>query len=125
MSVINGYRLDNVPTNTTERVRIVTLDDLTNEHELNRVDLIKTDTDGFELTVLQGAKEILENYKPAIIFELYPSALGRAGFHYEDLIAFLEAYGYKFFDEDFCVVDPRAVAAKVKENESTNLIAMH
>lgn len=123
MFVINGYRVDDTVTNTHERVAFHTIDRIVAERQLTRVDLIKTDTDGYESDVLRGAARTLHRFRPAIIFELGPSALERAGSSYRDLVAMVEGFGYAIHDERFTRVDALAVAARVKPNESVNLIA--
>lgn len=123
MFVINGYRVDDTITNTQEHVRLYTIDGIVEEQGLDRVDLIKTDTDGYELDVLRGAAKTLERFRPAIIFEMGPSALERAGSSSRDLIAFILGFGYTICDEHFTPVDALAYAARVKTNESANLIA--
>jgi FkbM family methyltransferase len=56
--------LDN---SSVESIEVITLDTFfENFNDLN-IDFIKIDTEGFEWEVLQGAKNILEKYKPKII----------------------------------------------------------
>ncbi len=124
MFVINGYRIDDAVTNTHEQVTFYTIDQIVGDQGLERVDLIKIDTDGYELDVLRGAATTLARFRPAIIFEMGPSALERAGSCYRDLIAFIEGFGYTICDEQFVPVDALAFAARVKTNESANLIAL-
>lgn len=124
MFVINGYRVDDKITNTRETVTFVTIDDLVAQHGLDRVDLIKSDTDGYELGVLNGASATIQRFKPAIVFEMYPSAIERAGGSPNDLIAFLDGLGYHLVDEHFQPVEPHAFTARIKPNESANLIAL-
>jgi len=54
----------------TENVPCTSLDDYAAREGINKVDLIKIDTDGHELNVLKGAKQILKNFRPKIIFEI-------------------------------------------------------
>jgi len=46
------------------------IDSFVREQGLDRIDLIKIDTDGHELEVLKGAKETLKAFRPGIILEL-------------------------------------------------------
>ena len=55
---------------TTEVFIIESLDSLMKDLKLSSVQLLKIDTDGFELQVLKGAKQFLEIYKPKILIEL-------------------------------------------------------
>lgn len=49
-----------------------TVDDVVTEAGLPRIDLIKLDVDGHELTVLQGARETLKRFMPPLLIELGP-----------------------------------------------------
>jgi FkbM family methyltransferase len=55
---------------TTDIFRVESLDSLIWELKLDSVQLLKIDTDGFELEVIKGAKKFLECYKPKILIEL-------------------------------------------------------
>ena len=53
-----------------QKVQIVTLDKIVQEHKIDRIDLLKIDTEGHELAVLTGALESIKNLKvKAIHFE--------------------------------------------------------
>jgi FkbM family methyltransferase len=51
-------------------VRTATLDQLVGEHGFERVDLIKIDVEGHELSVLRGARETLVTYRPTLFLEV-------------------------------------------------------
>lgn len=54
----------------SESIKTITLDTLLKQLDLNHVDLIKIDIEGFELSALQGARTILKDKNaPDIIFE--------------------------------------------------------
>lgn len=57
----------------TETIQVVTLDAFCVEHGINHVDLLKTDTEGYELAVLAGSREMLS--RRAIDVILVESAL--------------------------------------------------
>jgi FkbM family methyltransferase len=50
-------------------VRTATLDQLVSEHGFERVDLVKIDVEGHELSVLRGATETLQTHRPALFLE--------------------------------------------------------
>jgi len=61
--------------NHTGQVKVSTLDDMITDNPIfKKVNLLKIDTDGFEITVLNGAKKTLENQRPILFFEFTPSA---------------------------------------------------
>ena len=53
-------------------VETTSLDCLMHQGEIGRFDLLKIDVDGYDGAILQGAKECLEAYAPAVIFEWHP-----------------------------------------------------
>jgi FkbM family methyltransferase len=57
-----------------------TIDDVIAEYpEFNETSLLKIDTDGFDLKVIRGAKRLLAERTPALIFELSPRHYVKAG----------------------------------------------
>ncbi|HKV40744.1 MAG TPA: FkbM family methyltransferase [Blastocatellia bacterium] len=60
-----------------------------------RVDVIKTDTEGHELSVLQGAMDTLRNFRPVILFEFHPYLLERKGVPPESILNLLTELQYK------------------------------
>jgi FkbM family methyltransferase len=83
---------------SAEGVGTTTLDEFAGASGLNRADLIKIDTDGHELKVLQGAVQVLGRFRPAVIFEvgMYVMREWGIGFsHYEELFRPL---GYRILD---------------------------
>ena len=59
-----------------------------------RIDVIKMDVEGSELSVLQGATRVLERDQPLILFEVLDKALRAQGASAEQLIAFLQTRGF-------------------------------
>lgn len=56
---------------TSYPCKMRTLASLVSEKNLKKVSLIKIDTEGFELDVLEGAVKVLQQYKPDIIIAAY------------------------------------------------------
>jgi FkbM family methyltransferase len=56
-----------------ESVATMTLDQLVQDHRLDRVDVVKLDVEGWERTVLNGARRSLIQYRPLVIFESFAS----------------------------------------------------
>jgi hypothetical protein len=77
---------------TAERVKVVTLDSL--RERFSRVDFIKIDVEGFELSVLRGAQRLLEEHLPIVCFELTPLYSKRYGYGVDDFWHLLRPLGY-------------------------------
>jgi FkbM family methyltransferase len=77
-----------------DSVGVTTIDEFCELMELPRLDLIKIDTDGHELPVLQGAQGAIEKYSPHIIFEMSLYALEENNVTFEDYLNCLKPFGY-------------------------------
>ncbi|QXF11814.1 MULTISPECIES: FkbM family methyltransferase [Sphingopyxis] len=75
-------------------VSLGTLDKFVETQGLDDIALIKIDTEGFEARILRGARQVLENHKPLIIFELSPSDFDESGA--SDVVNILQGHGYHF-----------------------------
>ena len=54
-----------------ENVIITTIDDFVREHNIEKVDFIKIDTEGYEANILKGAVETIKKFKPTIAMSAY------------------------------------------------------
>jgi FkbM family methyltransferase len=66
----------------------------------HNVGFIKVDVEGFELDVLEGAKQTIENYKPTMMVEVYQPWCDKVGFDCEEIFNFFDERNYqiKYFD---------------------------
>jgi len=78
-------------------VAVTTLDQFVEQIGLERLDLLKLDTEGFELRDLRGAETCISRFRPVIICELNAAALSRAGDTVDDVHAFFAEQGYLCF----------------------------
>jgi len=69
-----------------------TLDEFCASHSIERIDLIKIDTDGFEIRILTGGRKSLMTFKPVVIVESETDA--RSGQYKNKVIELLSDYGY-------------------------------
>lgn len=79
------------------RVDCVTLDEFVVQQEIDRVDLVKIDVEGWEFSVLRGAARLLATRRPAIIFEYDPAYVSRPGATAAELTEWLADAGYALF----------------------------
>jgi hypothetical protein len=76
----------------------IRLDDFVKNKKLKRVDFIKIDTDGHEIDVLLGAKEILFNFRPIIVFECGHYLLKEKGHTPKDHLDFFQEFDYLLYN---------------------------
>jgi FkbM family methyltransferase len=74
------------------KVRQVALDDV--EH-LGHIDLIKSDAQGAEFRIIEGARRLIERCQPLMILEFWPYGLRRLGAEPESLLEALKRLGYE------------------------------
>jgi FkbM family methyltransferase len=75
----------------------VSLDELVAERHWPMVSLIKIDVQGAEGMVLQGARQTIERFHPALFLELDDDNLRAMQADAEAIIGLLRAYGYAFY----------------------------
>jgi len=78
---------------------ITTLDSWSKEHSIQRLDLIKIDVEGAEYQVFQGARNLIEVTRPALLFEIREAEKRNSGFGYttQEVMDFLSSMGYSAF----------------------------
>jgi FkbM family methyltransferase len=82
----------------TERVTTRRLDSYLAERNLEP-SLVKIDVEGFEPIVLDGLSRFLDSgHRPTIICEVAPQAYERLGRHGDDLVDWMERFGYRCVD---------------------------
>jgi FkbM family methyltransferase len=60
-----------------------------------RLDVLKMDVQGFEMNLLNGARETITNHKPSVLCEITPEALQRAGSSHSELLKFFNDLEYR------------------------------
>jgi FkbM family methyltransferase len=79
-------------------VPICQLDAFVQAHGVSPPSLLKIDVEGHELAVLKGARRILEEYRPALVFEFNVAMAREAGWQAPELSEFLRQVApYRFF----------------------------
>jgi hypothetical protein len=81
-----------------DSIPAVTLDHFVLENGIQRVDLIKIDTDGHELKVLKGAFKTIRKYLPHVIFEIGGYVLNEQQIKFEQYYDYFENIGYRLLN---------------------------
>lgn len=83
---------------TKEEIEVVTttLDQYTKENQIERINILKMDTQGGELKALMGAQELLSENRIDIIFcEISFQKMYKDAPLYHDIVVYLEKYDYQ------------------------------
>lgn len=75
--------------------KLEVLDDYFNRSSLDRLDLIKIDVEGNELSVIRGGAETITKFKPVLFVELLRKWSRQFGYHPNEVISMLREIGYK------------------------------
>lgn len=81
-----------------ETIDLITIDDFVLKNSINRVDIIKVDTEGAEFLVFEGAKKTLLKDKPSLFFEYNPEAVEGFDNNSINLINLLRSFDYSLFE---------------------------
>jgi len=81
-----------------ELVALTTLDAIAAVLDLDRLDFIKADIEGWELALLRGGEKVLRRFRPTLLLELSAEHLARAGEELDDVFSFLAALRYTAFE---------------------------
>lgn len=95
----NSLRKPEIPDSTEAvPVRIVRLDNILRDHQIEKVDFVKLDVEGAELSVLKGAPQLLTNRpRPAILVEVQDIRTKPWGYCAREIIRYLAAVDYGWF----------------------------
>src|SRR3984893_18651282 len=81
---------------TYAEVSVETIDSIAEQYSIDRMDLVKVDVEGNELSVLKGARRSLTRFRPVLIVEIsrHQRTYGYTGAEVKN---FLDEYGYNTF----------------------------
>lgn len=101
-SYLNSLKLSAMNPNDsakTEKIQVDTIDEfLKNNKQIDSIDLLKIDTEGFEIQVLKGANEAIQNGKIKLIYlEAGFSKSNHRSSYYPEIHDFLDSNGFSFF----------------------------
>lgn len=81
----------------SEMVKVIPLDKWIMDSTIKKIDLIKIDTEGSELAVLKGMKEVIKRFEPLMVLELNPTTLSQFGLKPADVISNLNELAYVIY----------------------------
>ncbi len=109
------------------KARATTLDAFLAKHRVGRVDFIKLDIDGFECSMLKGARRTLKRWRPAMVLELSPHQLDEQGGSIEELTGILREAGYTLHEPGSGAslpLDGAALRALIPHGGSRNAVVL-
>ncbi|HEY2826903.1 MAG TPA: FkbM family methyltransferase [Pirellulales bacterium] len=117
----NSFSLGTDETALFDEVAVVSLDEVVKTEVLTHVDFIKLDVEGAEELVLRGGKEVLQRWRPIVLFEVNVDATKRLQLKPDGACKLLEECGYRLFQSD----EHGGLTADVRLSEQVgNLLAV-
>ena len=77
-------------------IECIELDAFVTSHNISKVHFIKIDTEGAELSILQGARNMITRDHPIILMEYNPTNMKQCGVCKEEIDNFLREMGYQW-----------------------------
>ncbi|HTH31509.1 MAG TPA: FkbM family methyltransferase [Lacibacter sp.] len=78
----------------TEMIHCIRLDDAIETYQFQTINLVKIDTEGSELNVLNGMKQVIKQQQPLLLIEISASNQALYGNDIKDIFNMLSTYGY-------------------------------
>jgi FkbM family methyltransferase len=118
-----SFAYDGVNTAALEQIDVTTLDEFTRAKRLDRVSVVKLDVEGAEGAVLAGSTRLLKEFRPALVLEIFPRALGANKWTVADVENLLRAAGYNVFSihPQNATIEPMA---RISGEAEQNIVAM-
>jgi FkbM family methyltransferase len=104
---------------SSETVSLRKLDDVLDEQQISRVDVIKLDIEGAEAPALRGAIRTLRAQRPVVIFEVNPRAAAAFGLGASEAAGILRSLGYAVYQ-----THPSGTLRACAESAGGNLVAL-
>jgi FkbM family methyltransferase len=118
----SSYQLNGQFTDVEEAVTIQTLDRALSGLNKDRISLIKIDTDGHEVGILEGGKQTIARDRPLLIVEFTPRRIFESGQDLRGIIEWLVMLSYQVLDLDGSVLLNPIEHLEALRNESTMLV---
>jgi len=103
----------------------ISLDNFIVQNNIQRLDLLKIDTDGHELKVLKGSISVIKKFRPYIIFEVGLYILKENKIEFTEFFDLFEGYSCKFIDmKSKKVVNVQNYKEIIPENSTTDILVV-
>lgn len=111
------------PTINTITCAVTTLDQITKQHNIKKIDFIKCDIEGAELFALQGAASILHNNQPIVFCEMLRKWSAKFNYHPNDIIKYMSDLNYNCYV--ISGANLKAIHEVTENTIETNFIFLH
>jgi len=78
-------------------IQLERIDDIFSQTGLTRLDFMKFDIEGSELSALKGSVAVINKFRPVIMVEVSVKTYEAAGYKIQDVLEFFDQLGYDYF----------------------------
>lgn len=96
-SLTNGVNVARTEGAASETVEIQTLDEFARANQIERIDLLKTDTEGYDLCVLEGSRKLLEAQRISLVLAEVGFGTSKRHTSFVELTRWLDAYHFGLY----------------------------
>lgn len=104
-----------------ERVPVRKLDDILEQERLSRLDFVKIDVEGAECRVINGARQVINRFRPILLVEAVDAALKAQGTGRDELLKLVSSFGYESFS--FSADDVNVIAVPGEDALAKRLLS--
>jgi FkbM family methyltransferase len=102
------------------KAQFIPLDLWVDKFQIDALDFIKIDVEGYEYLVLDGAKKTLQTFQPIVMFELNELTLTLSKRKVDEYLHFAKKFGYNVFGLQYGF---KSELLKIKSKEQVNLVS--
>jgi len=122
-NTLGNFAYEGIILKQKERTKVKTIDEISSDLKLSKLDVIKMDIEGSEYHALLGAENTLKRFKPFLMIELFDESLKKQGSDGNMILQFLASLGY--FIYEFDEYGKISKFKKVNDSLSQNIFAVH
>ncbi len=109
----------------TVQLQQTSLDYFVDKNQIDHVDIIKIDVEGYEPIVLDGCIKTIKKFKPLLYIEITPLWFKNIGRSSVELLNLLKTMGYEIFLDDNNILKPINDYEKISHKEQFNILAKY
>ena len=109
----------------TVKLKQISLDYFVENNEIDHIDIIKIDVEGYEPIVLDGCINTIKKYKPILYIEITPMWFKDIGRSSNEILNFLKSIGYKIYLDNQDFLKPIENFKLLSNIEQYNILAKY
>lgn len=90
-----GYRISPVQVPGSIDIRVSTIDTFVEQQNIQKIDFLKIDVEGFEMEVLKGARKTIQQFRPVLVFEYGIENILAQNGNIEEVLSWILENNYK------------------------------